>query len=68
MYAHRHSDTFTLPETPTLSLGGQALEPWDVGQMRRLAERERSLEAVSLFSHFGRWLADLAHSRARHGL
>ena len=65
MYAPSHSQTFASPDLRPLSPAGEALQPWDVGQMRRMAERERSLHARALFSQLGHWLADLAHSRNR---
>jgi len=65
MYAHSHTQTFASPDLQQLSPAQEELQPWDVGQMRRLAERERSVHARALFGQIGHWLAELAHSRSR---
>lgn len=64
MYA-RHRPEFSTPQSHTCMSEARCVEPWDVGQVRHIAERARSVELRRLVGRIGQRLGDLALSRRR---
>ena len=63
MFYNHHPDAFKIDHAPRVSVTEDAVDHWDMGLMRKMAEAERSKYFRQMLASFVRYLGDLAESR-----